>query len=96
MYGLIHCDTHPPSSPLPPSLLNLVASLGKQYIVWQEIFDNGLKVSHMYPGSPEIVLHKEMHLPLCGGSVSGTVGSFYANFHSLLISKFTSEWVWLG
>lgn len=26
------------------SLLQLVASLGKQYIVWQEIFDNGLKV----------------------------------------------------
>ena len=43
---LVHCDLPPPL--LPPSLLQLVASLGKQYIVWQEIFDNGLKVSHMY------------------------------------------------
>ena len=28
-----------------PSLLQLIASMGKQYIVWQEIFDNGLTVS---------------------------------------------------
>ena len=30
------------------SLLQLVASLGKQYIVWQEIFDNGLQVLFMW------------------------------------------------
>ena len=26
------------------SLIDLVNSLGKSYVVWQEIFDNGLKV----------------------------------------------------
>ena len=26
-------------------LLNLVGSLGKSYVVWEEIFDNGLQVS---------------------------------------------------
>ena len=33
------------------SLLELIGSIGKQYIVWQEIFDNGLKVL------PDTVIH---------------------------------------
>ena len=49
----------PPPSPL-PSLLQLVASLGKQYIVWQEIFDNGLQVLFM-----ERELKKPFHLSWC-------------------------------
>ena len=28
------------------SLIDLVNKLNKSYVVWQEIFDNGLKVDH--------------------------------------------------
>lgn len=42
-------------------MLELIASIGKQYIVWQEIFDNGLQVLTVWLVTHDLLL-------LCGST----------------------------